>query len=102
VHDSLFAFLLSSKVPCRDADGRAAHRNLSTDEIIAHMLTLLSEIHSTTTAMILFILYELACHQDCQDKLYDEIKNMGDQVNSLTLFETLKCVCLKRSMSEAL
>ncbi|XP_060596749.1 cytochrome P450 3A12-like [Ruditapes philippinarum] len=79
VHDSLFAFLLSSKVPCRDADGRSAHRNLSTDEIIAHMLTLLSEIHSTTTAMILFILYELACHQDCQDKLYDEIKNMGDQ-----------------------
>ncbi|XP_060576969.1 cytochrome P450 3A4-like [Ruditapes philippinarum] len=79
VHDSLFAVLSSSKVPCRDVEGRLAQRTLATDEIIAHMLTLLSEVHPTTTALIQFILYELACHQDCQDKLYDEIQNMSSQ-----------------------
>jgi cytochrome P450 len=86
VHDSLFAVLSSSKVPCRDVEGRLAQRTLATDEIIAHMLTLLSEVHPTTTALIQFILYELACHQDCQDKLYDEIQNMSSQVNYIVFY----------------
>ncbi|XP_060585049.1 cytochrome P450 3A4-like [Ruditapes philippinarum] len=72
-HESLLSYLLSSKVLFRDIDGSLGRRGLTIDETIAHILSLLSEIYSTTTAIIQFILYELACNQDCQEKLYDEI-----------------------------
>lgn len=72
-HTSLMSFLLSVKVLCRDIDGSLTRRGLTTDETIAHILSLLNEMFSTTTAIIQFLLYELACNRKCQEKLYDEV-----------------------------
>ncbi|XP_053386842.1 cytochrome P450 3A43-like [Mercenaria mercenaria] len=75
-HASLSSFLLSSMVPCRDIDGKLTRRGLTVDETIAHILSLLSEMYSATSAIIQFILYELACNKNCQDKLHDEIYSL--------------------------
>lgn len=71
---SLVSELLSCKVPMRGTDGSFSGRKLTEDEIIAHVLALLCETLETTTAAILFLLYELALHPTLQDKVYEELK----------------------------
>ncbi|XP_045184712.2 cytochrome P450 3A18-like isoform X1 [Mercenaria mercenaria] len=84
---SFLSFLLSSKVLCRELDGSLTRRGLTSDETIAHILSLLSEMYSTTTAMIQFILYELACNQNCQTKLYDEMCRICGKDGEISLAE---------------
>ncbi|XP_045184472.2 cytochrome P450 3A18-like [Mercenaria mercenaria] len=84
---SFLPFLLSSKVLCRELDGSLARRGLTSDETIAHILSLLSEMYSTTTAVIQFILYELACNKNCQDQLYDEILRICGQNEDISMAE---------------
>ena len=74
IKSSLVSQLLSCKVPMRGTDGSLSGRKLTEDEIIAHVLALLSETLETTTAAILFVLYELALHPTLQDKVYEELK----------------------------
>lgn len=62
-------------------------RGFSADETIAHILSLLSEMYSTTTAMIQFMLYELARNPQCQDQLYTEISAHRAQDGKMSLQE---------------
>lgn len=79
-HTSLLSFLNSSKVLTRDIDGSLTRRDLSIDETIAHILSLLSEMYTTTSSIIQFLLYELAMNPDCQEKLLDEVNSLFAKV----------------------
>jgi len=80
----MLSFLNSSKVLTRDIDGSLGRRGLSTDETIAHILSLLSEMYSTTTAAIQFILYELAMNPECQEAVLNEFNTLFTKVNTIT------------------
>lgn len=84
---SLLSCLQSSKVLTRNIDGSMTRRGFSADETIAHILSLLSEMYSTTTAMIQFMLYELARNPQCQDQLYTEISAHRAQDGKMSLQE---------------
>lgn len=89
-HSSFLSYLNSSKTLSRDIDGSLTRRELSTDETIAHILSLLSEMYATTTAVIQFMLYELARNPECQDKMVEEINTVFEKVKkTLTVNDTL-------------
>ena len=81
---SVLTKLIASKCLTRDIDGSMTRRPLAEDEIISHLLSFLSETYHTTASMIQFMLYELACNPDCQDRLYAEII---DTCGSVSLFD---------------
>ncbi|KAH3746955.1 cytochrome P450 3A12-like [Dreissena polymorpha] len=83
-HYSLLSYLTSSNILTRDVDGSLTRRSLSTDEIIAHLLTLEGEIFTSITASIQFILYELAMNEDCQERLVDEINSIFKKDDEIT------------------
>ena len=70
---SILSQLLDSKVSIHDDDRGATKRYLEEDEILAHVLAMFGETFETSSNTLLFVLYELALHQDVQDKLYSEI-----------------------------
>lgn len=70
---SLLAHLITSKILTRDIDGSLTRRDLTHDEILAHVLALVSETFMTMTSAIQYLLYELALNQKCQEKLYEEV-----------------------------
>ncbi|KAL4216755.1 Cytochrome P450 3A4 [Mactra antiquata] len=86
-HASLLSYLLSANVLDRDIDGSLERRDLTLDEIISHVLSLLSEMYSTTTAAIQFILYELAINPDVQENLYKEMCHYCGTGDNFTLTE---------------
>ena len=64
-------------------------RNLSYDDVIATALLMLSAGYETTGTTLSFILYDLAVNPNCQETLFEEIKDAGNDVNEIP-YETLQ------------
>lgn len=66
-----------------DMLGRLVHavddsgRGLTDDEIVDHMIFLLLAAHDTTTATVSVMLWELARHQDWQERVRAEVRELG-------------------------
>lgn len=63
----------------------------STDtELAGHMLTVFFEGFETSSSVLGFTLYELARHPECQQKAYEEIKNVLDAHDNIITYEVLQ------------
>jgi cytochrome P450 len=60
---------LSLLITARDDNGK----QLSDDEIISHMITLVLAAHDTTTSSITWLLSEIACHPEVRNRLLAEL-----------------------------
>lgn len=72
---------------------------LNEEEIIAQSMIFLLAGYETTASTLTFCIYELAKHPEVQNKLYDEIKTIGD---SLDLNNLMKLPYLDAVISETL
>ena len=84
-HPSLLSYLTSSRVLSRDIDGSLTRRDLETDETIAHVLSFISEIFTSMTASIQFMVYELARNPECQQELYEEVTSLFPHEKDVTI-----------------
>jgi cytochrome P450 len=69
--------------------GHIKKKNLSYDDIIATAIALLSAGYETTGRALSFILYDLAMNQECQEILYEELAESGQDDSELS-YETLQ------------
>ena len=80
---TIFSKLLTAKMRSRDIDGSFTRRPLVDDEILSHAFLIFTEAFKTTSAMIQFLLYELARNPECQERLYEEIIEVCGEVSIL-------------------
>ena len=69
--------------------GHKKKKNLTYDDIISTALIMLSAGYDTTGQTMSFILYELAVNPECQEALYNEIKDNSDEDDELS-YETIQ------------
>ena len=69
--------------------GQIKKKNLSYDDVIATAILLLAAGYDTTGTALSYIMYDLAINQECQETLYEEITQSGNDVNKLP-YETLQ------------
>ena len=62
---------------------------LSYDDVVATAILLLAAGYDTTGSVLAWIMYDLAMNPSCQETLYEEIKDAGDDVHKLS-YETLQ------------
>lgn len=90
-HDSLSSYLRTLTVFHRDIDGSLSNRKMSSDEMVAHLMSLLSEMYQSTSSAVQYMIYELARNSICQERLYDEIFQACPEVdNSICKLQNLK------------
>lgn len=71
--------------------GHKRKKNLTYDDIMSTALLMLSAGYDTTGLTMSYILYELAVNQECQEALYDEIKDHSDGSDELS-YETIQAL----------
>lgn len=77
--------------------------NITDTEIKEEVDTIMFEGHDTTAAGSSFVLCLLACHQDIQERVYNEQKQIfGDAKRSATFFDTVQMNYLERVIFETL
>merc|ERR1719430_2539019 len=69
--------------------GHKKKKNLTYDDIVSTALIMLSAGYETTGQTMSFILYELAVNHECQDALYNEVKDNSDEDDELS-YETIQ------------
>ena len=69
--------------------GHVKKKNLSYDDVVSTAMLLLSAGYETTGTALSWILYDLAMNPNCQDTLYDEIRDAGNDASKLS-YETLQ------------
>lgn len=77
--------------------------NITDTEIKEEVDTIMFEGHDTTAAGSSFVLCLLACHQDIQERVYNEQKQIfGDAKRAATFFDTVQMNYLERVIFETL
>ena len=69
--------------------GHINRKKLSYDDVVATAMLLLAAGYDTTGTVLSWIMYDLAMNKDCQETLYEEIIQSGEDVNKLP-YETLQ------------
>ena len=68
--------------------GHVTKKNLSYDDVVSTAMLLLSAGYETTGTALSWIMYDLAMNPNCQDTLYYEIRDAGNDASKLS-YETL-------------
>ncbi|VVC45436.1 Hypothetical protein CINCED_3A017723 [Cinara cedri] len=77
--------------------------NLSNEDIIDEVLTIIGAGYETTTSTVGFCILLLAIDSDIQERVYDEIHSvLGDGNETITIEHTTKLVYMKQVINETL
>ena len=75
----------------KDAEivGHVKNKGLAYDDVVATAMLLLAAGYDTTGTALSWILYDLAMNPNCQDTLYEEIRDAGSDTSKLS-YESLQ------------
>ncbi|XP_050397722.1 cytochrome P450 3A18 [Patella vulgata] len=87
-HGNLIQSLLTTKATCHDENSNIYKRYLSDEEILAQVTSMVGGGIGPASALMSFLVYNLAIHQDVQKKVMEEI-NLNITDNEDVTYDTL-------------
>jgi len=81
---------------------KSARRALTEDEIVANSLLFFLVGYETTAATVGWMVYNLSLNEDCQDKLYEDVKTVYDKYKKLDYEAIAKMNYLDQVFCESL